>query len=155
MEKDKRGKSSERSDAAMTLTDELARVHKIMTLRQTAVMKKYDLTARQVLVIAVLAERKDELVTQRTIESELGLTNPTVTVLIQNMISKGFIRKERVPWDGRKWRLSLTPKARQIKDDCLREAEIMNAKFYEGISEEERNLLGKVLGRILENLDNI
>jgi len=150
-----RGKAFERSGAVLTLTEELARAHKLMTLRQTAVMQKYGLTARQAMVISILADRPDGLISQKALEEQLGLTNPTVTVLVQNMIKKGFIHKEKVPWDGRKYRLSLTPKARRIKEEALQDAEEMNRRFYDGISEEDRELLARVLGKILDNVDKM
>ena len=76
------------------LTYNLGQAHKMMLLRQSGIMKKFGLTARQSLIIAYLSTHKKEVVTQKTLEDHLHLTNPTITVMVKSMIEKGMIRKE-------------------------------------------------------------
>ena len=89
----------------MGLTYNLGQAHKRMLLKQSSIMKKYGLTARQALIIAYLSTHKKEVVTQKVLEDHLHLTNPTITVMVRTMIKKGLIRKERVEEDARKYRL--------------------------------------------------
>ena len=83
------------------LTYNLGQVHKRMLLRQSGIMKKFGLTARQSLIIAYLSTHKKDVVTQKTLEEHQLLTNPTITVLVKSMIDNGMIRKERGPEDER------------------------------------------------------
>ena len=96
------------------LTYNLGQAHKMMLLRQSSIMKKFGLTARQSLIIAYLSTHKKEVVTQKTLEDHLHLTNPTITVMVKSMIEKGLIRKERMPDDARKYRLFMTDRAKQV-----------------------------------------
>ena len=50
----------------MGLTYNLGQAHKRMLLKQSSIMKKYGLTARQALIIAYLSTHKKEVVTQGT-----------------------------------------------------------------------------------------
>ena len=65
----------------MGLTYNLGQAHKRMLLKQSSIMKKYGLTARQALIIAYLSTHKKEVVTQKVLEDHLHLTNPTITVM--------------------------------------------------------------------------
>lgn len=72
----------------MGLTYNLGQAHKRMLLKQSSIMKKYGLTARQALIIAYLSTHKKEVVTQKVLEDHLHLTNPTITVMVRTMIKK-------------------------------------------------------------------
>ena len=69
----------------MGLTYNLGQAHKRMLLKQSSIMKKYGLTARQALIIAYLSTHKKEVVTQKVLEDHLHLTNPTITVMVRTM----------------------------------------------------------------------
>ena len=79
---------------------------------QTRILKKYDLTPRQSLVLAYLRNHADDKVTQKVLEDKMHLSNPTVTVIIQSMIGKGLIVKEKDTEDRRKYILHVTEKGK-------------------------------------------
>ena len=79
---------------------------------QTRILKKQDLTPRQSLVLAYLRNHADEKVTQKVLEDKMHLSNPTVTVIIQSMIGKGLIVKEKDTEDRRKYILHVTEKGK-------------------------------------------
>ena len=137
------------------LTYNLGQVHKRMLLRQSGIMKKFGLTARQSLIIAYLSTHKKDVVTQKTLEEHLHLTNPTITVMVKSMIDKGLVRKERVPEDARKYRLFLTEKAKQVEQASSQAAKDLDKTFYEGVSENDMRIFKGVLGQIMRNLDMI
>lgn len=119
----------------MGLTYNLGQAHKRMLLKQSSIMKKYGLTARQALIIAYLSTHKKEVVTQKVLEDHLHLTNPTITVMVRTMIKKGLIRKERVEEDARKYRLFLTDRAKEVEEVSRREAIDLDRRFYQGVSD--------------------
>lgn len=135
------------------LTYNLGQAHKKMLLRQSGIMKKFGLTARQSLIIAYLSTHKKEVVTQKTLEEHLHLTNPTITVMIKSMIEKGLIRKERMPDDARKYRLFMTDRAKQVEQASQEASKDLDQSFYEGISENEMKIFKGVLSQIMKNLD--
>ena len=135
------------------LTYNLGQAHKMMLLRQSGIMKKFGLTARQALIIAYLSTHKKEVVTQKTLEDHLHLTNPTITVMVKSMIEKGLIRKERMPDDARKYRLFMTEKAKQVEQASQKASKDLDESFYEGIPESDMQVFKGVLSRIMKNLD--
>lgn len=135
------------------LTYNLGQAHKMMLLRQSGIMKKFGLTARQSLIIAHLSTHKKEVVTQKTLEDHLHLTNPTITVMVKSMIEKGLIRKERMPDDARKYRLFMTEKAKQVEQASQKASKDLDESFYEGIPESDMQVFKGVLSRIMKNLD--
>ena len=135
------------------LTYNLGQAHKMMLLRQSGIMKKFGLTARQSLIIAYLSIHKMEVVTLKTLEDHLHLTNPTITVMVKSMIEKGLIRKERMPDDARKYRLFMTEKAKQVEQASLKASKDLYESFYEGIPESDMQVFKGVLSRIMKNLD--
>ena len=139
----------------MGLTYNLGQAHKRMLLKQSSIMKKYGLTARQALIIAYLSTHKKEVVTQKVLEDHLHLTNPTITVMVRTMIKKGLIRKERVEEDARKYRLFLTDRAKEVEEVSRREAIDLDRRFYQGVSDTDMKIFQGVLGKILKNLDTV
>lgn len=135
------------------LTYNLGQAHKKMLLKQSGIMKKFGLTARQSLIIAYLSTHKKDVVTQKTLEEHLHLTNPTITVMVKSMIEKGLVRKERVPDDARKYRLFLTDKAKQVEQASREASRDLDESFYEGISENDMQIFKGVLRRIMKNID--
>ena len=49
---------------------------------QTKILKKYDLTPRQSLVLAYLRNHPEDKITQKILEDKMHLSNPTVTVIV-------------------------------------------------------------------------
>lgn len=116
------------------------------------ILSKYDITLRQCLVIAYLTRHPDEVVTQKTLETHMSLSNPTVTVLIQNMVRKGLVTREKVPGDSRKNNLRLTAKAIKLREEYSDELAAMQAQFYNGITEEEKDFLMVIFQKLEKNL---
>ncbi len=139
----------------MGLTYNLGQAHKRMLLKQSSIMKKYGLTARQALIIAYLSTHKKEVVTQKVLEDHLHLTNPTITVMVRTMIKKGLIRKERVEEDARKYRLFLTDRAKEVEEVSRKEAIALDRRYLPGrIGYGYENFPG-CSGKILKNLDTV
>ena len=132
----------------MGLTYNLGQAHKRMLLKQSSIMKKYGLTARQALIIAYLSTHKKEVVTQKVLED-------TITVMVRTMIKKGLIRKERVEEDARKYRLFLTDRAKEVEEVSRKEAIALDRRFYQGVSDTDMKIFQGVLGKILKNLDTV
>ena len=90
---------------------------------------------------------------QRDVERTFGLTHATVSGIIDRMESKGFLKRERDPADGRLIALFATEKAREHEakvHEFILESE---AQLLKGFSPEEADVLRDALRRILNNLD--
>lgn len=104
---------------------------------QTRILKEYDLTPRQLLVLAYLYNHPKEEVTQKILENRMHLSNPTVTVIIQSMLSKGLVSKTKDPLDRRKHILHITP-------TC-----------YKSLNKNDLEFLKRIMRTIMGNLENL
>lgn len=130
----------------------MGNIHNAITNQVNRVFSKYDLTLRQVLVISYLFNHEKDIVTQKTLEDCMHLSNPTITVLIQNMCKKGLIKKEKVPEDGRKYRLTLTQKTKDLCAEAFAEMTVEEQNIFAGVTPEEKRQLRHVLEKIEGNL---
>ncbi len=130
----------------------LGNIRNEMTNQCARELAEYGLTLRNVLVMAYLDKHEHELVTQKTLEDHMHLSNPTVTVLIQNMEKKGLVERRRVPEDGRKYSLTLTPHALEIGTACREKFIAREQQFYAGVTEEEKKQLFSIFQKIEKNL---
>ena len=119
---------------------------------QTKILKKYDLTPRQSLVLAYLRNHPKDKITQKILEDKMHLSNPTVTVIVQSMIGKGLIAKEKDTEDGRKYILHMTDKGKAALNNGRGESRAADERAYEGLSREDIDYLKSIMRRIMDNL---
>lgn len=119
---------------------------------QTKILKKYDLTPRQSLVLAYLRNHPKDKITQKILEDKMHLSNPTVTVIVQSMIGKGLIAKEKDTEDGRKYILHMTEKGKAALNNGRGESRAADERAYEGLSREDIDYLKSIMRRIMDNL---
>ena len=117
---------------------------------QTKILKKYDLTPRQSLVLAYLRNHPEDKITQKILEDKMHLSNPTVTVIVQSMIGKGLIAKEKDTEDRRKYILHMTEKGKAALNNG--ESRAADERAYEGLSREDIDYLKSIMRRIMDNL---
>lgn len=91
-------------------------------------LSRYNLSFQQTMTILYIAKHKDENVYQKDIESYMGLTNPSVTSLMKNLINNDFVYRIKDENDGRYFHLHLTEKSLAIQDDLV--DTIQNANKY-------------------------
>lgn len=77
-------------------------------------LKELDLTLTQALILLHVYNYKQKPIYQKDLEEILGLTNPTVTNIIKNMIKKDLLYKVQSEEDGRYFHLHLTPRSTQL-----------------------------------------
>ena len=119
---------------------------------QTKILKKYDLTPRQSLVLAYLRNHPKDKITQKILEDKMHLSNPTVTVIVQSMIGKGLIAKEKDTEDRRKYILHMTEKGKVAFNNGRAESRAADERAYEGLSREDIETLKSIMRRIMDNL---
>ncbi len=75
----------------------------------------------------------------------------TVTVLVNKLISLGYVRKQPDIADSRVTLISLTEQGRDLKDDLIEISQKLIAKVYKTLSEDERDSLIELLTKINDN----
>lgn len=130
----------------------LGNIRNAMINRSNLIAGRYGFTMRQFLVVSYISQHENEVVTQKTLEDKMHLSNPTITVLIQTMMKKGLVYRERVPEDGRKYRLRLTDQLKETYDQCSTDMYNDQLSIYAGITEEEKQQLFSIFRKLEANL---
>src|SRR5205085_11191513 len=89
----------------------------------------------------------------KRLASELGLSAGTVSLRIDRVVRYGLAERGPDPDDGRGAIVALTERGRQLFEACAPE-HLSNAKeLLSGLSENERQQLGQLLGKLLYTLE--
>ncbi|MDD3415176.1 MAG: MarR family transcriptional regulator [Lachnospiraceae bacterium] len=115
-------------------------------------MKDFKLTGPQAETLIYLFYRKKPEVNQKDIERVTGLTNPTVSGILNRLEEKNLIRREVCKRDGRYRTIELTEEAIAIKAPLCKYGDRADARLVEGLTEEEQQLFRKVVAHMIENL---
>jgi DNA-binding MarR family transcriptional regulator len=108
-----------------------------------------DLTQQQLRYLQVIFRMKNPTLTE--LARELDLTKPTVTVLADKLVEKGYIKRVKSDQDRRSMHLHIDKKGTKI--EALREIayERMEEKISSGLSETETAILTELLRKIVVN----
>jgi DNA-binding MarR family transcriptional regulator len=108
-----------------------------------------DLTQQQLHYLQVIFRMKNPTLTE--LARELDLTKPTVTVLADKLVEKGYIKRVKSDQDRRSMHLHIDKKGTKI--EALREIayERMEEKISSGLSETETAILTELLRKIVVN----
>jgi len=93
-----------------------------------------------------------EKYTMKGLAEKIHRTKPTVTVLIDKLVSLGYVTKEKSIKDSRVTFIRLTPTGLDLKPVFIEVSEIVNAIVYKDLSEEEVNSVEAILEKIKQNL---
>lgn len=111
-----------------------------------------DLSPGQPKVLSRLRHQEGYL--QKDLAALCRVEPATMVVLLNNMEKKGMIRKEvdHVSGGKRAFRIYLTEEGRALAEKVDRVVEEVEVKAYEGFSQEEKEQLLSLLGRLTDNL---
>ena len=115
-------------------------------------LRPMELTSSQGVVLACLMAHEDGQVSMRALQDSLGVAHPTVIGLIRRLEKKGLV-EVRVARDDRRLRIvSLTEKARDMLTKVPPQTELIESRLLDGLSEEERRELRRMLGVLHRNV---
>lgn len=91
---------------------------------------------------------------QKELAQKCGVSAATITSLLQNMQTKGFICKEEVHISGGKrgYKIFLTERGRTLAHKVCEIIDTMEEICYQGFSPEEKTQLLDYLERIINNM---
>lgn len=90
--------------------------------------------------------------TMAEIASVIGKDKSTVTALVEKLVRLEYVAKERDTTDTRIIYVTLTPKGEALKPVFNQISQEILDAFYAGISEEEKEILFRLLSKIYCNL---
>lgn len=81
---------------------------------------------------------------------EMGLTRGAITKLADRLIAKALVLREASVEDGRAQTLALTGRGLALVPDLAALADRNDAEFFDGLTEDERATLARLLRRVAE-----
>ena len=109
-----------------------------------------DITGSQGRILFILW--KEDALSLTEISERASLAKNTVTVIVDRMVAKGVLQRDADLHDQRQAIISLTDKAKAMRNDYEKVSQRMNSLFYEGFTEDERQAFENYLALILGTL---
>ena len=103
---------------------------------------------------ALLCLYEENGLTQAELCRRVSIEQPTMANTLKRMERDGLIRRESDPVDGRRVRISLTPRARRLESKLSAMANEVNAIALSGLRAREAQSVLPILTKIAENLRN-
>jgi DNA-binding MarR family transcriptional regulator len=116
-------------------------------------LSEFGITYTQATVIGYLKRNIDKEICQKDIEYNLGLTTPTVCSILSRMEEKQMISTHTSKTDRRYKSISLTPQAVEMAEDISVRIDSITAKLFFRISEDDKNITGETIKKIIKNID--
>ncbi|MEV0785054.1 MarR family winged helix-turn-helix transcriptional regulator [Streptomyces sp. NPDC050423] len=111
--------------------------------------REHGITAQQGQLLCVLMVQPYGM---SELGSVLGLAKSSLTGLVDRSVRRGLVRREADPEDGRAVRVALTATGDELAEAFCAEACRRVARLSVGLDETDRELLARLLGRlVLEN----
>lgn len=109
-------------------------------------MIKIGLHYAQVSVLNLLWENNG--MSQKRLSLKLDLSQPTINKMVKSLLHNGFVSCSQCERDGRKMRVYLTDKGRDIETDVTAAIESVQTDFFAALTETERLILKQVLEKL-------
>ena len=129
-------------------------INNILDKKANEMLNSIGITKSQVDILFYIyfSGKSGILVTQRDIEKEFNISNPTVTGILNRLEEKGFIKRVINEQDSRYKNIITLDKFNNIALEVKKRADEGLKRLFEGISVQDRKLLNDLLGKLYDNL---
>lgn len=109
-------------------------------------LEPHGLTAATWCAMMALAENGS--LTQKQLAEILALENPTVTRTIDRLVEKGFVLRQEVPHDRRYYRISLTEKGNEIRQQINDVGQCFMSWVTRGLTDDELQAFKRLMVQV-------
>lgn len=120
-------------------------------LNQNLKAEHIDLTKDQWTLMAILWQKDG--ISQQTLADATGRDKPSITRLLNNIQKAGFIQRKPDKEDGRKKRILLTKKGKDIQEKVVAVVDNTFQTITKGLSPDEITSIRKAFKIIYQNID--
>lgn len=113
--------------------------------------RDFDLTARQYAVIATIA--RHEGLSQTDLVRLTGIDRSTLADVVQRLLRRGIIKRERTTRDGRTYAVTLSEEGRALLQAIKPFARRADRALLATLGEDEGKLIISVLGHLIRRTD--
>jgi DNA-binding MarR family transcriptional regulator len=114
--------------------------------------RDFDLTARQYAVITTVAQH--EGLSQTDLVRLTGIDRSTLADVVQRLLKRGVIQRERTMRDGRTYAVSLSSEGRQLLETIKPYARRADRIVLSCLGDEDGKLAAQTLNRLLRKADD-
>ncbi len=119
-------------------------------------LAKHGVTIAQLKVLAYVSRNsKSGPVYQRDLEEAFEIRRSSVSGILSTMEKSGILLREGSPDDARVKIISLTEKGKKLDAELISFLHNLESELLCGFKEEEKEILQRLLSRVLKNLDEI
>lgn len=140
---------SEPENVTNTLTHLLHRTSQHAEEQFTAAMGPEPLTARQLVVLQVVADM--EKPSQVDITERTGIDRSTLADVVRRLSRRGYLTRRRTREDARRYAVKLTDEGRKLLDRAVPLAREADARVSAALSNQQRQQLANALQIILKS----
>lgn len=115
-------------------------------------LKKIGITSSQCAVLDYLFHTGKDEISQRDVEKNLNLRNPTVTGILKRLDEKGYVLCVPNAADRRKKNIYLTEKAYDIQKRMEQDRRKLDRELTRGMTKRETAALTRNLEKLLNNI---
>lgn len=129
------------------------KIHNQLETGFNKVYKKHGLTSTQLDILMYLSRKTDKESTLSDIAAYFGVRHTSVIHVLKLLEKKGFINKNTVQGSRAK-PIQLTDSGKRLISEVTQKSPLVDEIMFAGLSESDKQLLGKMLGQIYENLES-
>lgn len=138
----------------IAITARLPRLQARLGPRLEEAFVRFGLRGTDFAVLATLVRLEGEALSQRRLGAELGLSPGTISLRIDRLVGRGLVERGPDPDDGRGAVISITRPGRDLFEACAPEHLTNARELLSGLSDDERDQLGYLLGKLLYTLED-
>ena len=138
----------------IAVTARLARLQALLAPRLESVFERFGIRSTDFAILATVVRLAGETVSQRRLGSELGLSAGTISLRVDRLVRRGLVERQPDPDDGRGAVISITDSGRELFEACAPEHLANARELLAGLAEDERDALGRLLGKLLYTLED-
>jgi DNA-binding MarR family transcriptional regulator len=109
--------------------------------------RDFDMTARQYAVLATIAQR--EGLSQTDLVRATGIDRSTLADVVQRLLKRGFIERERTTEDGRTYAVRLSASGRDLLEAIKPSARRADRAVLACLGEEDGHAVAEILSRLI------
>lgn len=131
----------------------IKRIHDRLEKQANNAMRENGLTMMQVSVLMTLQETEGKLLSMKELERCFGIAQSTVAGIVSRLEQKGFVEANGDAADKRVKLVHITPAGENCCAEAVVYKDLAEQKLLKGFSEEEKEVLGKLLAKAAGNME--
>lgn len=134
----------------LDITSQLMKWHMLHRLLSQQVTKNSPIYPGQLPILLYVANHPG--CTQQEIATEVKVSCASIAQSIKRLQKSGFLRKEVDGDNLRRNKISITPAGHQAAASCIKHLNQLDERMFHGFSDEEIDVLGNYIRRLLANM---